>query len=254
MKRIVIGLIVIVTFFGTASVLLWPSWESTYFEAAAQNVPVLRWGSRGQHVRTLQHRLQQWGYYNGAVDGVYGEQTYRAVLNFQRRNGVWPVDGVVGTNTWRALGLLNTVTSGSATAPTQPPAQTVSSGRAAAAQITRSDQLDLLARVVAAEAEGEPFEGQVAVAAVILNRIEHPSFPNTLSGVVYQPHAFESVTNGLVWRRTPSEEAVRAARSALDGWDPTYGSIFFWNPSKPVSGWIWSRPIVVRIGNHVFAH
>src|SRR5690606_22829021 len=143
-----------------------------------------------------------------------------------------------------ALGLLGAV-SGAAAAP----AATNTGG----AFVDRSDQLDLLARVIAAEAEGEPFEGQVAVAAVILNRVNHPGFPNTISGVIYQPHAFESVSNGLIWRRTPSEEAYRAARAALNGWDPTYGAIFFWNPSKPVTPWIWSRQIVTRIGNHVFA-
>lgn len=117
----------------------------------------------------------------------------------------------------------------------------------------RGGQLDLLARVVAAEAEGEPYQGQLAVAAVIMNRVSSSQFPNSLSGVVFQPHAFESVTNGLVWRRSPSQQAISAARDALNGVDPTYGCLFFWNPSKPVSGWIWSRSIAVRIGSHVFA-
>ncbi|MFO7318195.1 MAG: spore cortex-lytic enzyme [Limnochordia bacterium] len=220
---------------------LGPSWFQAY-RAEAQSVPVLRWGSTGQAVSTLQWRLQQWGYYHGRIDGVYGAETYRAVVNFQRKNGVWPADGVVGEKTWRALGLYHAV------AGTAAPA--VPAGTSAAA---RSDELELLARVVAAEAQGEPFEGQVAVAAVILNRVRDPRFPNTLSGVIYQPHAFESVTNGLIWRRTPTDEAYRAARAALNGWDPTYGAIFFWNPSKPVSPWIWTRQIVARIGNHVFA-
>ncbi|MGB4337165.1 MAG: cell wall hydrolase [Bacillota bacterium] len=117
----------------------------------------------------------------------------------------------------------------------------------------RGGQVDLLARVVAAEAEGEPYQGQVAVAAVIMNRVKSRQFPNTLSGVVFQPHAFESVTNGLIWRRSPSSAAYAAARDAINGYDPTYGCLFFWNPSKPVSGWIWSRQIAVRIGSHVFA-
>lgn len=231
-----------------------PSLLSEDYTAEAQNVPVLYWGTSGENVRTLQRRLRQWGYYQGAMDGVYGAGTYQAVVDFQRKNGVWPVDGVVGRNTWAALGLLHTVTSSPGGTSTAPAQQTTSNQGQAGAHVNRSDQLDLLARVVAAEAEGEPFEGQVAVAAVILNRVKNPGFPNTLSGVIYQPHAFESVTNGLVWRRTPSAEAVEAARAALNGWDPTYGSIFFWNPSKPVVSWIWSRPIVVRIGNHVFAH
>lgn len=118
--------------------------------------------------------------------------------------------------------------------------------------VIRADELELLARLVAAEAEGEPYAGQVAVAAVILNRVQSPQFPNSISGVAYQPLAFESVGNGLIWRRQPSAEAYNAARDALNGWDPTYGSLFFWNPSKPVSPWIWTRQIIVRIGNHVF--
>jgi len=117
----------------------------------------------------------------------------------------------------------------------------------------RNDELDLLARLIQAEAEGEPYAGQVAVAAVILNRVQSPEFPNSISGVAYQPLAFESVMNGLIWRRNPTQEAYNAARDALNGWDPTYGATFFWNPSKPVSPWIWTRSIIVQIGNHVFA-
>ncbi|MEA4882629.1 MAG: cell wall hydrolase [Clostridia bacterium] len=112
---------------------------------------------------------------------------------------------------------------------------------------------DLLARLVTAEAEGEPYQGMVAVAAVLLNRVESSKFPNTVPGVVFQPAAFESVSNGLIWRRSPSNQARSAARDALNGVDPTYGCLFFWNPSKPVSGWIWGRGIAVRIGKHVFA-
>lgn len=122
-----------------------------------------------------------------------------------------------------------------------------------AAGIVRWDDLELLSRVVAAEAQGEPWDGQVAVAAVVLNRVRHPQFPNTVSGVVYQPRAFESVSNGLIWRRTPTARETEAARAAMNGVDPSYGSLFFWNPSKPVSPWVWTRQIVVRIGNHVFA-
>lgn len=253
MRRFVATLVLLLFALAAVTFALQPSFFDSGYHVAAQNVPVLRWGSSGQHVRTLQWRLQQWGYFEGNIDGVYGAKTYGAVVNFQRKNGVWPADGVVGTSTWRALGLLGSVSrGGGGAAPANQPASSQQGDPVS--YINRSDQLNLLARVVAAEAQGEPFEGQVAVASVILNRVEHPSFPNTLSGVVYQPHAFESVSNGLVWRRTPSPESVRAARNALDGWDPSYGSIFFWNPSKPVVGWIWSRPIVVRIGNHVFAH
>ena len=117
----------------------------------------------------------------------------------------------------------------------------------------RTGDANLLARLVSAEAEGEPYQGMVAVAAVMLNRVKDSKFPNTTSGVVFQPGAFESVSNGLIWQRSPSNQAVSAARDALNGYDPTYGCLFFWNPSKPVSGWIWGRSIAVRIGKHVFA-
>jgi len=117
----------------------------------------------------------------------------------------------------------------------------------------RTGDANLLARLVSAEAEGEPYQGMVAVAAVMLNRVKDLKFPNTTSGVIFQPGAFESVSNGLIWQRSPSNQAVSAARDALNGYDPTYGCLFFWNPSKPVSGWIWGRSIAVRIGKHVFA-
>ncbi|HHY19896.1 MAG TPA: spore cortex-lytic protein [Firmicutes bacterium] len=116
-----------------------------------------------------------------------------------------------------------------------------------------SGNIDLLARVIAAESQGEPYEGQVAVGSVLLNRVKSSKFPNSIAGVVYQPKAFESVSNGLIWRRTPSNTAYSAARAAINGWDPTYGCTFFWNPSKRVSPWIWTRKIVRWIGNHVFA-
>lgn len=208
---------------------------------SAVSRPNVGWGSTGEHVRAVQSRLSQWGYFHGTIDGVYGGETYRAVTAFQSRNGLWPVDGIVGQSTWAALGL-----------PSTSPASTPTAATGIGA-VDRGDHLELLARVIAAEAQGEPLEGQVAVGAVILNRVNDPGFPNTLSGVIYQPHAFESVTNGLVWSRTPSDTAYSAARHALNGWDPTYGAIFFWNPSKPVSPWIWSRQIIVRIGSHVFA-
>jgi len=208
--------------------------------AGAQTRPTLTWGWRGQSVRLAQWKLSEWGYLRGRVDGVYGAQTYRAVLAFQRRNGL-TVDGKVGPTTWRALGFGYTVAHRAAA--------TTSARRTS----SYSSSVDLLARVVAAEAQGEPYRGQVAVAAVMLNRVQSGRFPNSLSGVVFQPHALESVTNGLVWRRTPSSTAYAAARDAVNGYDPTYGCMFFWNPYKPVSGWIWTRNIVTQIGRHVFA-
>jgi len=206
----------------------------------AQARATLRWGSRGDDVCVAQRRLKAWGYYTGAVDCIYGRLTYAAVTLFQQRNGL-TVDGVVGPETWAALGYW-----GGAAATGGGAAQTT------AAAGSRADERDLLARVVSAEARGEPYEGQVAVAAVILNRVRDARFPNTLAGVVYQTHAFESVTNGSIYSPATAS-AIRAAQDALNGWDPSGGALFFWNPAKAASGWIWSRPIIKQIGNHVFA-
>ncbi len=201
----------------------------------AQGRPTLYWGSRGQAVREVQSRLSQWGYYHGGIDGVFGAQTSQAVQLFQRRNGL-TVDGIVGSQTYAALGL----TGGT-------PAYTSSSSG-----VSRSDDIDLLARTVSGEARGEPYTGQVAVAAVILNRVRSSSFPNTLSGVVYQPLAFEAASDGQIWMQ-PTENAYRAARDALNGWDPTHGCLYFWNPYKQVNPWVWTRQIVTQFGQHVFA-
>ncbi|MFO8060315.1 MAG: spore cortex-lytic enzyme [Bacillota bacterium] len=216
-------------------ILLWmwmPWWVTP--PAGAQARPTLYWGSTGPEVREVQSRLAQWGYYNGPISGVFGAQTSEAVRLFQRRNGL-AVDGVVGPQTYATLGLQ----AGPAAAP-------------ASTGVALSDEIDLLARVVSAEARGEPYVGRVAVASVIMNRVQNPAFPNTISGVIYQPLAFESVGNGQIWR-VPAGDAGRAVRDALNGWDPTYGSIYFWNPYKLVNPWVWSRSIVTQIGRHVFA-
>jgi N-acetylmuramoyl-L-alanine amidase len=204
--------------------------------ASAQQ-PTLRWGSRGASVSLAQRKLSAWGYYKGSIDGVYGRLMYGAVISFQRKNGLRP-DGVVGPRTWAALGEQGATAGGG--------------GGGGSRAASRADDRDLLARVISAEAKGEPYEGQVAVGAVILNRVSDSRFPNTLAGVVYQRHAFESVSNGAIYQPATAS-TIRAARDALNGWDPSAGAVFFWNPSKPVSGWIWSRPIIKRIGAHVFA-
>ena len=178
--------------------------------------------------RTIQTKLKRWGYYNGAVDGIYGSQTRAAVRYFQQKNGL-AVDGIVGPKTAAALGM------------------TLSSS----ASSQSSSDLYLLAKCVYAEARGEPYTGQVAVAAVILNRVKNPSFPNTISGVIYQKGAFTAVTDGQI-NLTPNSTAYKAAQDALNGWDPTYGCIYYYNPATATSSWIWSRQTVVTIGNHVF--
>lgn len=178
--------------------------------------------------RTIQTKLKRWGYYNGAVDGIYGSQTRAAVRYFQQKNGL-AVDGIVGPKTAAALGM------------------TLSSS----ASSQSSSDLYLLAKCVYAEARGEPYTGQVAVAAVILNRVKNPSFPNTISGVIYQKGAFTAVADGQI-NLTPNSTAYKAAQDALNGWDPTYGCIYYYNPATATSSWIWSRQTVVTIGNHVF--
>jgi len=209
--------------------------------ADAQN-PTLYWGSRGADVTRVQQRLSQWGFYRGPVDGVYGQQTYNAVRDFQRRNGL-PVTGTVANRTWAALGLA---------APARQQAAAPAQAARGAPVRPANNSVNLLARVIEGEAAGEPYHGKVAVGAVIMNRVRSSAFPNTLSGVVYQPHAFEAVTNGQ-YNRPLSQDSIRAAQQALNGWDPTGGALFFWNPAKPVSPWIWTRTIIHRIGNHVFA-
>ena len=199
-------------------------------EASAE-AAVLKNGSRGDLVRTVQKKLKNWGYYTGAVDGIYGPKTVAAVKYFQRKNGLTQ-DGIVGSQTAKALGISLSSSSGS------------SSGYSAS-------DIYLLAKVVHAEARGEPYEGMVAVAAVVLNRVEHPSFPNTISGVVYQPWAFTAVNDGQI-NLTPNETSKNAARDALNGWDPTYGCIYYYNPRTATNTWIRSRKIVTTIGSHVF--
>lgn len=213
--------------------------------AGAVTRPTLYYGFQGPSVRLVQWKLQQWGYYGGAVDGIFGDATLAALKLFQRRNGL-RVDGVVGEEVWGAIGLPSVQE-----APAPANAGAPQGGGKGAGW--RSDELYLLAHVIQGEAEAEPYKGKVAVAAVILNRIRSPLFPHSVAEVIYQPLAFESVDTGTFYD-TPSDEAWRAAQDALNGWDPTDGSIFFWNPAKVAAGnFVWNRPIVTEIGGHVFA-
>ena len=191
---------------------------------------VYKRGSTGQAVRTIQEKLVRWGYFDGPVDGIYGSKTERAVRQFQQKNGL-TADGVVGTATLRALGMSTSPQSG------------ISSGMDSSAA--------LLARVISAEARGEPYLGQVAVGAVILNRVSHPSFPSTIAGVVYQPGAFTCMDDGQI-NEPVSDSAIRAAQDALNGADPSGGAIYYFNPATATSSWIWSRPLISVIGNHRF--
>lgn len=181
-------------------------------------------------VKTYQQKLKSWGYYTGAVDGVKGAKTVSAVKSFQRKNGL-TADGIVGNATAKAMGI------------------SVSAGTNSS--YTNNDTY-LLAKAVYSEARGEPYVGQVAIAAVILNRVKSSAFPNTVAGVIYQPWAFTAVHDGQ-FELEPNATAYQAARDALNGWDPTYGSIYYYNPRTATNTWIRSRKVTTTIGKHVFA-
>lgn len=192
----------------------------------------LKRGSTGADVSAVQKRLKQWGYYSGAIDGKFGPATERAVKWFQQKNGL-KADGIVGAKTAAALGLsLSSVSS--------------SSGSKAA-----SGDVYLLAQCIYGESRGEPYKGQVAVGAVVLNRVKSSAFPNSISGVIYQRGAFSAVDDGQI-NLTPDANALKAAKDAMNGWDPTGGCLFYYNPDKTTNAWIRSKPIVLRIGSHVF--
>ena len=189
-----------------------------------------KYGSRGSEVTQIQTKLKRWGYYKGNIDGIYGSQTVEAVKYFQRKNGL-AVDGIAGKNTLNAMGIYSSSSS--------------SSGA------NNSSDINLLSRLIYGEARGEPYTGQVAVGAVVLNRVKSSSFPNTIAGVIYQSGAFSVVNDGQI-NLTPNDTAKKAATDALNGWDPSYGSIYYFNPKTATSAWIWSRPHVITIGNHRF--
>ncbi|OUM98452.1 MAG: spore cortex-lytic enzyme [Paenibacillaceae bacterium ZCTH02-B3] len=212
---------------------------------------VLTEGARGDDVYELQGRLKYLGYYDGKVDGVFGPKTKNAVTWFQWRFGL-KADGIVGPKTklklWEATknwrpGLEEQGGGGTATASSTPrPAGT--------GNISEND-IRLMANAVYGEARGEPYEGQVAVAAVILNRVRSPLFPDTVPGVIFQPGAFTAVSDGQIWM-TPNETALRAAQDAVNGWDPTDGCLYYFNPATATNKWIWSRPQYKKIGKHIF--
>lgn len=184
-------------------------------------------GSTGATVTTIQQKLSRWGYYSGKVDGIYGSKTVEAVKYFQRKNGL-AVDGKCGPKTLAALGINVSTT-----------------------QQSTSGDVDLLARLISAEARGEPYAGQVAVGAVVLNRVESPAFPATISGVIYQKGAFSCLNDGQFWKPV-ADSAYRAARDALNGSDPSGGALYYFNPATATSKWIWSRPVITTIGRHRF--
>lgn len=198
---------------------------------------VLKQGSQGDLVKAVQTKLKNWGYYKGSVDGIYGAKTKAAVIYFQKRNGLTP-DGVVGAKTLAALGIKDT-------------SQGQGSSGGGVGKYSSAD-VQLLARLIYGEARGESYTGQVAVGAVVLNRIKSSSFPNTISAVIYQPYAFTAVADGQI-NYAPNSTAYSAAKDAINGWDPTGGAIYYYNPRTATSAWIYSRKVTTTIGNHVFA-
>ncbi len=184
-------------------------------------------GSSGKEVSAIQQALKDRGLFNSDITGYYGTQTQAAVRKFQKQKGL-TVDGIAGPQTLGALGI---------SVGTVPKATEAN--------------INLLARIISAEARGEPYTGQVAVGAVVLNRVEHPSFPDTISGVIYQNGAFTAVNDGQFWQPVAAS-AYNAARDALNGWDPSGGAIYYYNPAKTSNRWIRSRPVITTIGDHVF--
>lgn len=191
-----------------------------------KNNPVVMYTATSSENKVIQQKLKNLGYYTGNIDGILGPLSLSAIKRFQKDNGL-VVDGIVGPKTAAKLGISSSST-------------------------VSSSDLYLLAKCVYAESRGEPYVGQVAVAAVILNRVKSSEFPNTIAGVIYQPYAFTAVTDGQI-NLEPDSTAYNAARDALNGWDPTYGCLFYYNPAKTTSSWIYSRQVVVTIGDHVFA-
>ncbi len=210
-------------------------------QTAIVETAVLRQGSTGNEVKEVQRRLKQWGYYTGAVDGIFGSGTKKAVIAFQKKNGL-TADGVVGRATYKALGMNSSYNAlGGSTG----------SSSSGTSNYTSSD-LYLLAKAIYAEGRGESYTGQVAIGAVIINRVKSPSFPNSISGVIYQQGAFTAVTDGQI-NLEPNQTAYNAARDAMNGWDPTYGCLYYYNPAVATSAWIFDRQTVTVIGKHVFA-
>lgn len=222
-KKIILSSIVLIVIAGITAIIIF---QNNSVETLS------KYGSRGDEVRQIQTKLKRWGYYKGNVDGIYGSQTLEAVKYFQRKNGL-SVDGIAGPSTLKAMGIYTSSSSSS------------SSGT------SNSNNVNLLAKLIYGEARGEPYTGQVAVGAVVMNRVKSSSFPNTIAGVIYESGAFDAVRDGQI-NLTPNSDARKAAQDAINGWDPSYGAIYYFNPATATNKWIWSRPMTVTIGRHRF--
>ena len=211
----------------------------TVFFYSCEAVPAAsyKFGASGDQVKEIQQRLKDWGYYKGKVDGNYGKETENAVIAFQKKHGI-AIDGIVGNQTAEKLGVSISGAGGA-------------SGGGGGGGASNDSDVYLLAQLVYGESRGEPYKGQVAVAAVVLNRVESSKFPNSIAKVIYQSGAFDVVDDGQI-NLAPDQNALSAARDAINGWDPSGGALFYYNPDKATSKWIWSRPVIVVIGTHKF--
>lgn len=237
-KRIRMAVIVLLVLSFTA--VLWTKPSLSFSDQ------ILVVGVKGNDVYELQGRLKFLGYYGGSIDGQFGWKTYWSVRNFQYQFGI-PIDGVVGSQTKNKLyRATRNWRSGETGRGTSPPAAIPSTNKFSGNDMT------LLARAVYSEARGEPYEGQVAVAAVILNRMRSPLFPNSISGVIFEPRAFTAVDDGQFWGMTPVDASYKAVKDAINGWDPSLNALYYFNPVTATSAWIWSRPQIKKIGKHIF--
>ncbi|MFJ7975273.1 spore cortex-lytic enzyme [Peribacillus sp. NPDC096379] len=261
------------------------------YDASAFTSQVIQKGAVGDDVIELQARLQNIGYYHGKIDGVYGWGTYWALRNFQQSFGL-PIDGLAGFTTKKKLADASNFNAKFVHEQIQKGNEftyyggvdiekqikpntnkkntnTVGKTNTSTKQATKSNQktntasnlpagysqndIQLIANAVYGESRGEPYIGQVAVAAVILNRLDSPSFPNTISGVIFEPGAFTAVADGQIWL-TPNERAKEAVIDAINGWDPSGNAEYYFNPQTATSKWIWTRPQIKQIGKHIFCH
>ncbi|APH13533.1 spore cortex-lytic enzyme [Clostridium sporogenes] len=223
LKRAIIYVLALMIAYGSTTLYILPYTNAT--KAVAYY-----YGHRGDIISQVQRKLKAWGYYNGGVDGIFGHGTYTAVRSFQSKNGL-TVDGIIGDKTLAAIGI-NTGSSGSSSS-------------------SNNQDVMLLARLINGEARGEPYEGQVAVGAVVLNRTRDANFPNTVAGVIYEPLAFTAIADGQI-NAQMQQTSINAARDALNGWDPSDGATYYFNPATATSSWIWSRPLIKVIGKHRF--
>ena len=250
--------------------LIFPLWfDSGEKQTEAFSPQVIQHGAIGDDVIELQARLQYIGFYNKKIDGVFGWSTYWALRNFQYEFGM-EVDGLAGQTTKDKLVKASEYDEarvkeqinqgkrfthyGGSTNKQQPESNQTPADNTAAVNVPQGfsqNDIQLMANAVYGEARGESYEGQVAVASVILNRVESPSFPNTVSGVIFEPRAFTAVADGQIWL-TPNERAKEAVLDAINGWDPSLNALYYFNPDTATSGWIWTRPQIKQIGKHIF--